>query len=49
MDVVDESAKAWMKDHKRKDWKKCYNEGRANGHYNNYKNAMDHLLLSISK
>lgn len=39
MDVVDEFVKAWMKDHKRMDWKKCFNEGCANGHYNNYKDA----------
>lgn len=39
MDVVDEFVKAWMKDHKRMDWKKCINEGCANGHYKNYKDA----------
>jgi hypothetical protein len=39
MDVVDEFVKAWMKDHKRMDWKKCFNEGCANGHYKNYKDA----------
>lgn len=39
MDVVDEFVTAWMRDHKRMDWKKCFNEGRTNGYYKNYKDA----------
>lgn len=39
IDVVDEFVKDWMKDYIRMDWKKCFNEGRANGYYNSYKDA----------
>jgi hypothetical protein len=39
MDVASEFIEEYMKNHKRMSWQECYNKGRADGYYTNYKDS----------